>query len=211
MKRTRIARAIAPLFGVLLLQGCVGAALVAAVAPGIAGLMPGKGDVTVDESTVTPELRSSLANAKRLIFFSAESSDTYTSAYLEQHAGYLVTLEAPPAAASPSQARSLMEGLCERAKDTGESTLVISSSSGESSAGMGTALLGAVTGRVKVNVQGGINVHNCQDASWSQFSITIAVSQGIYNTDQSAIEQYLAVGFAQAIMTAAGKPIPEEG
>ena len=194
----------------LLLHSCAAPLIAVVAAPLVGGLMPSNNDVVIDEATITPELKDSFANARNLIFLSADTSDTYMAEYLELYGEYLVVLEASPQAASPSQRKTLMEGLCSNEQDTDTKTLVLSSSSGEADVGVGTTLVGVVTGRARFDITGTVDVYGCEDMSWSEFGLTITVRQGVYNADQTVVDRYVGVGFAQALMRIAGKPIPEE-
>jgi len=185
-------------------SGCI-AALAIPFAPIVGGVLPSDNKVIVDETTVTPELKIALSEARKLTFFSSDQSDTFTAEYLEQHGGYEVTLEDPPKAASPSQKKKLMGAVCKQAN---RPDLVFSFSSTESDAGGGTVLRGVVTGRAKFNLTVLSDVVRCRDKWTSQFSVRAEMSQGIYNADSTKMSQVIGVEFAKALMQLAGKLPP---
>ncbi|MGQ0701395.1 MAG: hypothetical protein ACT4PZ_24520 [Panacagrimonas sp.] len=188
------------------LQGCLLLLPAVTAAPLAGGLLPSNNKVIVDETTVTPELKTALSKAKKLIFLSAEEGDRYTAEYLEQHADYTVTLEEPPKAASPSQRRELMESICRKA---GKSDVVLSFSSTESDAGMMTSLKGGLLGRSQWNLTMTTDVLSCGNKVRSDFLVRAEMSQGIFNADQTAIDQILGVEYAKAIMQIAGRLPPD--
>ncbi|MGQ0700515.1 MAG: hypothetical protein ACT4PZ_20025 [Panacagrimonas sp.] len=189
------------------LQSCLLLLPAVGAAPLAGGLLPSNNKIVVDETTVTPELKAALSKAKKLIFLSAEEGDRFTAEYLEQHADYIVTLEDPPKAASPSQRRELMESICRKA---GKSDVVLSFSSTESDAGAMTSLKGGLLGRSQWNLTMSTDVLSCRNKERSSFLVTAEMSQGIFNADQTAIDQILGVEYAKAIMQIAGRSPPPE-
>jgi hypothetical protein len=183
--------------------GCI--LLAAPLAPLVGGLLPSDNKVVIDEKTVTPELRTTLAQTKKWTFVDSDKSDAYMGELLEQH-GYEVAIEDSPKSATQSQKRKQMEAICAR-PDRPE--LVFSSSTGETDIGTGTTLKGLATGRAYYDVSGTEQVLRCRDKWSSEFALRAEISQGIYNEDKTKLAQIMGQEFAKALMQAAGTlPLP---
>lgn len=171
----------------------------------VGGILPSNNKVTIDETTVSPELKDSLSKAKRLAFLATDKADTYVGEYLEENAGYEVSLVETSKVATLSQKRRQMETIC---SGSDKPDLVFAGSSGEANASTGTTLTALVTGRTDFDVTGINEVLRCRDNWKTQFSMREEISQGIYNADQTSMERIVGQEYAKALMRLAGKLQP---
>ncbi len=198
---SRLIRAIRFGLGTILLAVLTTACL-------IGGLMPSNNRVIIDETTVAPDLKQALASAKKLGFISAHPSTTAAATYLELHGGYEAFVEEPQKTSTPSQNRKLMETICSKSDSP---DLVFLPTPAESDAGGMTTLKGAFTGRLDVNITAGEEVMRCKDKSKYRFSLRGELNQGIYNADQTKVNEIFGQEYAKALMRIAGKFPPVEG
>ena len=183
------------------LYGCMAAMLVP-LAPLIGGLAPNSNKVVVNEATVAPELRQAFSTAKTLTLIGGDQSDVYMAEYLDQQGAFDVRIEGNQKQQTPSQRRDEMRRVCDK---NIVPDLVLSTSLGNSDASTGTTLKGVVTGRINFNVTGTVEVLRCKDRWSSKFEITAEIAQGIYNADQTKLNQELGRESAKALMQLAGK------
>ena len=192
---------------ITLLSGCVAAAL-APVVPLVGGMMGGKSQVVIDESTVDPQLKELLPSTRRLAFISQEPTAMHAAEHMELNSDYQVSLVAPPHALSPSQARQHMETVCTGPE---KPDVVLNFRSPQSDAGTGTTTRGVLTGRVKYDLDLTTDVLVC-DTGWrTQFLTTGQINQGMYNADQSKLPQILGQEFSLALLRLAGRTLPDDG
>ena len=189
------------------LEGCALAILATSAAPLVGGVLPGDNTFVVDEASVSPELRTSLASARKLTFIGTDKSDSYMAEYLDRNGAFVAELEEAPKGSTPSQTRKLMQGICAR-KDKPD--MVFSSSLGESDAGTGTTLKGIFTGRTELKVAGVLNFLRCKDNWATSIKARVELNQGNFNADQTKMSQVVGQEAAKAIMRLAGKlpPVP---
>ena len=176
------------------LGGCVG----------ISAFTESKHSVKIDNSTVDPGLKITLANARKLVFLGTEDSTElpYMAEYLELDGGYEVSIEQVPSIYTPSQTRKLALKVCRNAD---KPELVFSSSNPETDAGTGTTMRAIFTGRAKFDMNGRVSVLRCRDSWNSEFSVTVTIDQGMYNVDQSKMSELLGREFARAFLEMAGR------
>ena len=187
------------------LSGCVAVAL-APIAPLVGGMMGSNHQVVIDDATVDPQLRALLPTVNRLAFMSQEQTTVYAAEHLEMNSDYQVSLVPPPQNVSPSQARRHMETICAGPE---QPDVVFYFRSPSSDAGTGTTAMGVLTGRVKFDLDLVTDVLRC-DTNWrTQFMTTGKISQGIYNADQTRVDQALGQEFSLALLRLAGKEVPE--
>jgi len=169
--------------------------------------MSGDNKFVIDQSTVTAELKSALSQSKRITLVGGDPSDTYMAEYLDKNGAWQVEIEEQPKSSTPSQRRKLMDNICSRSD---RPDLVMSSSAGESDAGTGATLKGLATGRVSVKFTGTVELLRCRDKWKGQFNASVDMDQGIYNLDQTKMNQVIGQEAAKALMRLAGKPVPGE-
>jgi hypothetical protein len=171
---------------------------------GCAGFRESNHSVEVDNSTVDPELKKSLANARKLVFLGTEGAAElpYMAEYLELDGGYEVSIERVSSIYSPSQIRKLALKVCQRAD---KPDLVFSSSNPETDAGGGTTIQAVFTGRAEFDMNLRVSVLRCRDSWISKFSASVSIDQGIYNADQSRMSELLGKEYAMALLEMAGR------
>ena len=204
-KTKRFVRLGCYLFLTGVISGCAAVAL-APVVPLVGGLMGNKSQVVIDEATVDPQLREFLPATSRIAIMSQDSTALYAAEHIEMNSNYQVSLVAPPEAASPSQAKRHMVVVCD---GTEEPDMVLYFRAPRSDAGGGTVAKGALTGRSKFNLELVTDVLRCENGWRSQFITRGEINQGIYNADQTKMNQILGQGFSLALLRLAGKETPE--
>lgn len=171
----------------------------------IGGLMPGHHEVIIDESTVEPELKNVLAQAKRLTLITSGLADSSAAISLEQQGGYEVNTLGFPGVPTPSQIRKFMETIC---IGFDKPDLVIHTLFGAPDLGGGTIIRGALTGRAGFETTGATDVLRCRDMWKTRFSLRTKVDQGIHNADVANVDQILGREYAKALMRIGGKLPP---
>lgn len=202
----RFAKAGLLLAASVLLAGCMAAAL-APMVPLVGGMSSSSNKVTVDEATVTPELRHAFADAKRLTLIGGDRSSLHMAEYLDEQQAYEVRIEPSGQMSTPSQRREDMRKVCSHASPP---DLVLSSSMGRSDVGTGTTMGALFTGRANFNVRGTIDVLRCRDSWASRFAVAAEISQGMYNADIAKIDQVLGQEIGKSLMVLGGK-LPSAG
>ncbi|WP_405239674.1 MULTISPECIES: hypothetical protein [Lentisalinibacter] len=190
-----------------MLSGCVAAALVPA-APLVGGMMGHKTEVLIDEATVDPQFRELMPAVSKIAFISTDPTTVYAAEHMELNSDYLVSVVPPLEAASPSQSKRYMEEVCEGSE---KPDVVFGFQTPQTDAGTGTTVRGVLTGRAVFDVTMLTDVLRC-DTGWrSQFTTVGRISQGVYNADQTQINQILGQEFSGALLRLAGKMPPLEG
>ena len=185
---------VAAISSTAMLGGCVG----------ISAFTESKHSVNIDNSTVDPGLKKSLANARKLTFLGTEDATElpYMAEYLELEGDYEVSIEQVPSIYTPSQTRKLALKVC---KNSDKPDLVFSTSNPETDAGTGTTMKAIFTGRATFNMNGKVSVLRCRDSWNSEFSVTVNIDQGMYNVDQSRMSELLGKAYAVALLEMAGR------
>jgi hypothetical protein len=208
MKYMQYRRAAGILFSIITaftLHGCMVAAL-APLAPMVGGLAPSTNSVVINQATITPEIRQAFASAKTITLLGGDKSDVYMAEYMDEQRAFDVRIEQSNKVSTPSQRREDMRKIC--TKDS-PPDLVLSSSLGNSDAGTGTTVTAMFTGRASYNVAGTIDVLRCKDGWAGKFGITAEISQGMYNADQTKLNQILGQEVAKALINLGGKSITD--
>lgn len=171
----------------------------------IGGLMPSRHEVIVDESTVEPELKKALAQAKKLTLIASDKSDNSAAIYLEKQGGYEVDVVGFPGVPTPSSIRKYMETICVGSHNP---DLVIYRLFDAPVMGSGVVIQALMTGRASIESPGTSDVLRCRDMWKTHFSLRAEINQGVHNVDQVNMDQTLGNEYAKALMRIGGKLQP---
>lgn len=199
--RWRFLACTAALVAVPLLSGCVALAL-APLIPLVGGVTPGDNKVEIDQTTVTPELRNTMAQTKKLAVLSIGPSISHMAEVLDSKGAFDVTAEEPPKGATPSQRRTMAQEICAKKKPD----IVIAPSTGTTDSGSAASNVGAMfLGRAIVDMKINTEVLRCRDGWRHTFTSTIKLNQGLWNTDRAKVDQVIGEEAAKSLMQLAGK------
>lgn len=199
-KRRQATLCAVTLILVPMMSGCIALAL-APAAPLVGGMVSGSNNVTIDEQTVSPELRNALKSSKRIAFLSLDPAVGYMAEYLDSNSNYEISAEEPPKGATPSQRRAMAREICEK----GKTDIVLAPGNPSSDAGSGVSNVGAMLlGRAIVNTKVVTDVLVCRSAKTDRFSYTINLNQGVFNMDSTKVSQVVGEEAGKAFLQFVG-------
>ena len=194
--------------GSSLLSGCMALAI-APLAASVGSMANGAREniiqVTIDEKTFTPEVRTAFLDAKSLAIVAGDRSDIKAADLFETRGGYQVTIDRPTAKVGEmtgSERRDVLRKLCANAQrpDLAMMGRVTRTETGN-------MMLGALTGRAKVQMTWVEEMLVCRTNVAQSFGGTFEFDAGIFNQKvQTEYEELIGAEIGGKILDAIGKP-----
>jgi hypothetical protein len=178
----------------------------AALAP-LAGMANGAREniiqVTVNEKTLTPEVRATMLNAKSLAIVAGDRSAIKAADLFESRGGYTVTIDRPTAKVGEmtgSERRETLKKLCATNKvDVAMMGRTIKTETGN-------MMIGALTGRAKVKNDWVLDLLACRTNTAMSFGGNFEMDLGVYNQKaESEYEELVGAEIGNKVLEALGR------
>lgn len=183
------------------LGGCMAAALVPAASL-ITGTLDNSVTVSVDDKSISPELRSAFSSASTIAVVAGDRSSIKAADVLEIQGGYIVTIDRPTAKngeMTGSERRDALRRLCATLQNDvailGHVTKTGSNNTG----------IAALTGRAKEKDDWTLDIMACRTTSLYSINGTIEFDVGIYNAKQAEMEDAVGTELGTKIVASLGK------
>lgn len=188
------------------LGGCMAVALApAAISVGgmVSGSMENVVKATVDEKTLTPEIRAAFSRARTLAMVAGDRSAIKAADLFETRGGYQVTIDRPTAKVGEmtgSERREALRKLCTSSK----ADLAVMGRTANTQTG--NMLVGAITGRAKVKNDWIMDILNCRTQATHMLGGSFEFDGGIYNQKvQAEYEELIGAEIGSKILDAVGR------
>lgn len=188
------------------LSGCMALALAPAVftAGSMAnGSRETQVTVTVDPQTFTPEVRSTLSNAKSLAIVAGDRSAIKAADLFETRGGYVVTIDRPTAKVGEmtgSERRDALRKLCSNSHPD------VAMMGRTTRTETGNGLMGVLTGRGNVKNDWSMEILECRTNTARAFGGTFEMDVGVLNQKvQAEYEELVGAEIGGKILDAIGR------
>lgn len=203
----------------MLLSGCMAAALVPTalhVGHAVSGSRDNVIQVTIDEKTFTPEVRSAFTTAKTMVVVAGDRASVKAADLFESRGGYQVTVDRTTAKVGEmtgSERREALRKICATARP--DLALLGRTTKTET----GNMWAGALTGRAKIKNEWTMEMLSCKTGTQRAFGGLFEIDIGLYNQKaESEYEELIgaeiggkildALGSARSSQSATQQPVP---
>lgn len=196
----------------VVLGGCAAAAVAPLVIHGasiVGGNLESAVTVTIDEKTITPEIRDAFATAKSLAFVAGDRGSVKAADVFETEGGYLVSIDRSTAKngeLTTSERRDALRKLCSTSRPD---IALLGRVTKSENTGVAYVML---TGRAKSNQNWVLDLLVCRSNTPLSFSGALEFDEGSWNaTSPAQIEEMVGAALGKKLLETVGKAKPDAG